>query len=195
MIVDVYSSDGRKIKSLLSEPDGYYSYLGLKPGEYYVSLDSVQLGKLNMTVAEMTFPFTIQPSYDGDMVGGLDFTVLKGEEPKQEGQQVQSEVAKTEIVKTEPALPAKSEPLKIQQQSANTVYRVQVYALPGVIRDMKILRKIERFVPGLKLVEVKGDDGLYRYMSEPVLEIEKAQRMIYHLRRIGYLDSFIKTEN
>ncbi len=60
---------------------------------------------------------------------------------------------------------------------------------------MKILRKIERFVPGLKLVEVKGDDGLYRYMSEPVLEIEKAQRMIYHLRRIGYLDSFIKTEN
>ena len=148
-----------------------------------------------MTVAEMTFPFTIQPSYDGDMVGGLDFTVLKGEEPKQEGQQVQSEVAKTEIVKTEPALPAKSEPLKIQQQSANTVYRVQVYALPGVIRDMKILRKIERFVPGLKLVEVKGDDGLYRYMSEPVLEIEKAQRMIYHLRRIGYLDSFIKTEN
>jgi hypothetical protein len=49
-------------------------------------------------------------------------------------------------------------------------------------------------VPGLRIVEVKGDDGLYRYMSEPVLEMEKAQRMVYYLRRIGYLDSFIKTE-
>ncbi len=194
MIVDIYSSDGRKIKSLLSEPDGYYSYLGLKPGEYYVSLDSVQLGKLNMTVAEMTFPFTVQPSYDGDMVSGLDFTVLKEDEPKQEGQQAPGEVVKTEMVKTEPALPTKSEPLTVKQQTSGHVYRVQVYALPGVIRDVKILRKIERFVPGLRIVEVKGDDGLYRYMSEPVLEMEKAQRMVYYLRRIGYLDSFIKTE-
>ena len=194
MIVDIYSSDGRKIKSLLSEPDGYYSYLGLKPGEYYVSLDSVQLGKLNMTVAEMTFPFTVQPSYDGDMVSGLDFTVLKEDEPKQEGQQAPGEVVKTEMAKTEPALPTKSEPLTVKQQTSGHVYRVQVYALPGVIRDVKILRKIERFVPGLRIVEVKGDDGLYRYMSEPVLEMEKAQRMVYYLRRIGYLDSFIKTE-
>lgn len=189
MIVDVYSSDGRKIKSLLSEPDGYYSYLGLKPGRYYVSLDSVQLGKLNMNISDISIPFTVQPSYDGDIVGGLDFTVFKEEEPKQEVQQI-----KRDTVKRENLIEEKDEQPNTGQQSFNTYYRVQIYALSGKIRNEKILRKIERFVPGLKIVEVKGVGGVYRYMSEPILEIEKAQRIIYYLKRIGYTDSFIKGE-
>ena len=189
MIVDVYSSDGRKIKSLLSEPDGYYSYLGLKPGRYYVSLDSVQLGKLNMNISDISIPFTVQPSYDGDIVGGLDFTVLKEEEPRHEVQQI-----KRDTVKRENLIEERDEQPNSGQQSFNTYYRVQIYALSGKIRNEKILRKIERFIPGLKIVEVKGVDGVYRYMSEPILEIEKAQRIIYYLKRIGYTDSFIKGE-
>jgi hypothetical protein len=185
MIVDVYSDTGTKVKSLLSEPDGYYSYLGLKPGKYYVSIDSVQLSKLNMTVSDMIFPFTIHPSYDGDMIGGLDFTVFKGEEDTLEEQVIQER---------QPAQIIQVAPVEVDNSSYNTVYRVQVYALTTKIRDEKLLAKIERFVPGLKLVEIKGDDGFYKYVSEPILELERAKKIIYYLKRIGYKDSFIKIE-
>ena len=183
IIVDVYSKGGRKIKSLLSEPDGYYSYLGLKPGEYYVALDSLQLSKLDMNPSDLILPFTIAPSYDGDMAGGLDFTLLK-----EDSDQIQT----TETLNREGVIEPDTGESEVSISKTN--YRVQIYAFNTKIRNVKILTRIERFVPGLKLVEVAGEDGMYRYMSEPVAELERARRMQYHLKRIGFTDSFIRVE-
>jgi cell division protein FtsN len=64
-----------KIAETLSESDGFLSYLGLEPGEYYASIDSVQLARLSFTVNPLQIPFTIAATKDGDIVDGLDFTL------------------------------------------------------------------------------------------------------------------------
>lgn len=60
---------------VLTEGDGYYSYMGLKPGEYVARLDSSQLTKIKMSSFPEFKTFTIKESKDGDFVESLDFTL------------------------------------------------------------------------------------------------------------------------
>ena len=59
----------------LSESDGYIYYLGLEPGEYIARVDPMQLSNLRMTSAPEQIAFKISPSFEGDIVGGLDFVL------------------------------------------------------------------------------------------------------------------------
>jgi hypothetical protein len=193
IIVKFFTKDGNMIKSVLSEPDGYYSFLGLKPGEYYASLDSVQIGKLEMDVSEMTIPFTIQPSYDGDLVGGLDFTLLKEEvadpqpatqpAPQPSPQTVQQQAVQQQAIPQPAPKPAQT-----------GGFRVQIYAFNVPMRDKEVLAKIMRFVPDLKIEEIKYPDGVYRYVSQSFANRAEAQKIINSLRRIGYKDTFIRED-
>ena len=61
----------------LSEFDGYYSYLGLKPGKYTVRIDPEQLKNLNYKALPKVHQVTIKVSEYGDIVDGLDFTLSK----------------------------------------------------------------------------------------------------------------------
>ena len=61
----------------LSEFDGYYSYLGLKPGKYTVRIDPEQLKILNYKALPKVHQVTIKVSEYGDIVDGLDFTLSK----------------------------------------------------------------------------------------------------------------------
>ena len=59
----------------LSESDGYINYMGLMPGEYIASVDSGQVSRLNYTVEPQQIPFTIKPTEEGDLIGGINFTL------------------------------------------------------------------------------------------------------------------------
>ena len=59
----------------ITEPDGYFNFLGLPPGSYYAILDSNQLHKLNMSVSPSSINFTIKKSKDGDVADGLEFFI------------------------------------------------------------------------------------------------------------------------
>jgi hypothetical protein len=61
----------------LSEFDGYYSYLGLKPGKYTVRIDPEQLKSLNYKALPKVHQITIKVSEYGDIIDGLDFTLRK----------------------------------------------------------------------------------------------------------------------
>lgn len=69
--------DTTLITKVLSEPDGYFSYIGLAPGQYTVKLDSVQMDKIGMTESK-PISFIINKNPDGDVVDGLEFTISKG---------------------------------------------------------------------------------------------------------------------
>lgn len=73
ILVGVYGTDGNRTARVLTESDGYYSYLGLKPGKYIVRVDAEQLKKINMVSEPELIPITISHSFDGDIVEGLDF--------------------------------------------------------------------------------------------------------------------------
>jgi cell division protein FtsN len=87
IIVNFYDKDQRKVGRTLTEDDGFYSYLGLNPGNYYVRIDSSQLRKLGMLSTPDSINFNIAANLDGDYVDGLDFivkydTLEQKEEPK-----------------------------------------------------------------------------------------------------------------
>jgi cell division protein FtsN len=75
MIVNFYSKDQKLAGRVLTEEDGYFSFLGLASGAYNVRIDSGQLRKLGMISSSDSINFNITANIDGDFVDGLDFTV------------------------------------------------------------------------------------------------------------------------
>ena len=80
----------------LSESDGYFSYMGLAPGEYEARIDTAQLNKLNWTVSPASINFTITAGIDGDVADGLEF-VLR---PNQDGMEEKEKATPSQNVKT-----------------------------------------------------------------------------------------------
>ncbi len=75
VIVKFFNENNINIANALSEPDGYYSYFGLKPGKYYVMVDTAQLTNLGMYAEPDSIGFDIQKTLEGDIVSDLNFTL------------------------------------------------------------------------------------------------------------------------
>jgi hypothetical protein len=75
VIVNIFDQAGRLVAKTLSEQDGYFSYLGLAPGEYKVMPDEEQLSKLKMKTTGAKV-ITISQSRDGDLVDNIEFIII-----------------------------------------------------------------------------------------------------------------------
>ena len=73
--MQIIDEKGNKIAETLSEFDGYFSYLGLKPGKYTVRIDPEQLKKLNYKALPKVHQIRIKVSEYGDIIDGIDFTL------------------------------------------------------------------------------------------------------------------------
>lgn len=73
ILVCFYRNDTILVARTLTESDGYYSYLGLKPGKYTVRIDPTQLKKIRMSSAPEQMEVTFSSSVDGDIKDGMDF--------------------------------------------------------------------------------------------------------------------------
>jgi hypothetical protein len=73
--VNFYDLRSKLIAQVLTENDGYFSYLGLTPGSYTVSIDTVQLETLKITALPASLPVTIRRRIEGDVVEGLQFVL------------------------------------------------------------------------------------------------------------------------
>lgn len=78
IIVNIHNSDSVIVARVLSESDGYFSYMGLAPGSYTIAIDAEQLLKLQMDSPPI-LSFRIQSSTEGDVVDGLQFVLSKKE--------------------------------------------------------------------------------------------------------------------
>ena len=74
MWVNIYRNDTVLVTRTLTEPDGYFSYLGLTPGSYTASIDTVQMAKLRFCCNEVS-RFAINTSFEGDIIDGIDFNI------------------------------------------------------------------------------------------------------------------------
>ena len=77
IILNIHDSNNQVVASVLSEGDGYFTYLGLKPGKYTAKVDNEQLETLGYTASPAEIPFEIQVSEFGDIVDGLEFTIAE----------------------------------------------------------------------------------------------------------------------
>lgn len=75
IIVNIYNSNAEIVTRVITESDGYFSYLGLPPGNYYALVDRAQLSKLQMTSSPVNTSFTIKSCMEGDVVEGLKFSL------------------------------------------------------------------------------------------------------------------------
>ena len=75
IIVNFIRPDSSPEGKTLTERDGYFSYFGLRPGNYIVQPDSAQLRKLGFVSDPRTRSFSINESIDGDLAEGLDFII------------------------------------------------------------------------------------------------------------------------
>jgi hypothetical protein len=75
--IEIIDEKGNKIAKSLSEYDGYFTYLGLKPGKYTVRVDEKQLKRLNFKALPSAHQITVKVTEYGDVIEGLDFTLSK----------------------------------------------------------------------------------------------------------------------
>lgn len=59
----------------VTESDGYFNFLGLPPGTYTASIDTVQLEKLQLSAPVVSKVFKIKSTIDGDVVSNIDFLI------------------------------------------------------------------------------------------------------------------------
>lgn len=74
-VIIIYNSSGHKIAETTSEIDGYFSYLGLLPGNYTAEIDTAILKKMNLTVETKSFKFKIVANKEGSLIDDLKFNV------------------------------------------------------------------------------------------------------------------------
>lgn len=152
ILVNLNKMNGVKIAGTLSESDGYISYLGLEPGEYFASIDSVQLTRLNFTVNPLQLPFTIAATKDGDIVEGLEFTL--------EMNQADTTVIKPFI----PIAQATSEKPQIRKDTSYMTLHVVVQELVTITEDIYAIqlgafkRRANAVAMGNKLKILLGKD-------------------------------------
>ncbi|MDP3399318.1 MAG: hypothetical protein Q8S23_09285 [Bacteroidales bacterium] len=77
VIVNIYKRDSTLVSSTLTEEDGYFSYMGLRPGKYFAMIDTTQMRRLAMKATPGIIEFEIEESYEGDFVDGLEFYIEK----------------------------------------------------------------------------------------------------------------------
>ncbi len=76
IIVNILNKNGNIAASILSEGDGYFTYLGLKPGTYTAEIDKDQLTKLGYSVTSENTTFEILVDQYGYIVDTVEF-ILK----------------------------------------------------------------------------------------------------------------------
>ncbi len=98
--IQIFNLQGEKVAKTLSETDGYYSYLGLKPGNYIVKIDETQLETLEYQTVPLMHNASIKISVDGDIAEGLDF-VLQAKTTTSEDDGAPLEILKMARLKTD----------------------------------------------------------------------------------------------
>jgi hypothetical protein len=75
--VIIYDINGKEVTRMLTESDGYFSYLGLCPGKYIAKLDPAQLNNLGLVADPPEMKFDVKPTTDGDIIDNVFFVIGK----------------------------------------------------------------------------------------------------------------------
>jgi hypothetical protein len=70
--LDIYNEQRVLVAKILSEADGFYSYLGLPPGTFTIKPDPDQLKKINLQFPEGEIKFIVKSSYNGNAYPNTD---------------------------------------------------------------------------------------------------------------------------
>ena len=208
ILVKIYNKKTNEVVTeMLSESDGYFYYLGLKPGEYFARVDSAQLRNLDYKVTPLKRDFTIKRTEQGDIVAGIDF-VLTGkkieEKPEEKLAQIEKKLAPIEktVAPNEKSLSSTDKinatnenifvpnektfiPVKkaLNVNTKGMVYTIQIASVNTYV-DPAVYKK------KLKLTEdvwYFQRDGVYNYVTGKYINEEEAMADMVQLGITGYI--------
>jgi hypothetical protein len=193
VILGFYRSDSVLMAKTVTEPDGYFNYLGLPPGSYYAIVDPNQLHKLDMKVTPSSISFIIKKSKDGDVADGLEFIIRPRIEDTISKVQYKPPVEKSEKtfqipekvlkeVNLQPSLITKESNDKIEYVIQVMSFHNESYAIALQKRLLKTLnRKID--------IDHEGDFFKVRVVS--FTGIQEAKDFLVKLFSEGFQQAFI----
>lgn len=205
--ININKTDKTVYKNTISEEDGYYSYLGLKPGKYLLSVDPEQLRKLNMKASPEFIEVTVHPSIEGEYIEGLDFVIekrpgadtvavvanqdeiVKDEMQKQVQLQQQTDSVKQAAGKVSPADVAVSDTTALTLDSAR--YSVQILASRKHISSLSHFVPLAKAIPGTVFYEKPKYKGVYRYRVGVFDSRTEAENILKKAKFLGWKDAFI----
>ncbi|MCK9628271.1 MAG: SPOR domain-containing protein [Bacteroidales bacterium] len=188
IIINFHRSDSTLVKSTLSEADGYFSFLGLNPGKYYAQIDPLQMEKVGMT-ASKDIHFEIKPLIDGDIVDNLEFILTKNIKEEDIHPETDTISAPDAGIALQPNVIAKD---SVQKTEAfNDDLRIQLLASRTKVNMHTVFRNITSAIPEIKIEEIKGNDGFYRYCTGWYKSATDAEKFMMKIRQKGWKDCFI----
>lgn len=78
ILINLFDIKGNKVAETISEQDGYWSFLGLTPGEYYTVIDTLQMKRLGYTVYPARRPVIVDILEEGDIITDISFDLSGG---------------------------------------------------------------------------------------------------------------------
>lgn len=181
------------VAETLSETDGYIYYMGLEPGDYIATVDPAQLALLQMDCSPMQIPIHISQSIEGDVVGGLDFTLRAIKEQPSDTTiiiiQDQLEIASEATKETAGNIPIRDQ--KIVKKVYSSV--IQAGAFINQRNAVNTEQKLIRILPD-QLIKVKLENGFYKVQIIGLPGIKEARAILPSVIAMGYPEAFIVHE-
>ena len=212
ILVCFYRSDLTLAARILTESDGYYSYLGLKPGNYIARIDPEQLKKIRMVASPEQISVKISPSRDGDIAEGLDFrlTSTEKEQPRDSTTIAVAEKPLTPDITAKTAIKT-PEVTPDGQKTAAEVKSTESAILKGGIKSVSEKRsnfiiQVGAFVQQKNATKVKEDlhkttklpiliiyeEGYYKVQINGFHGWQQADKMVRKIIETGYSEAYIK---
>jgi hypothetical protein len=76
IVITIYNDKSKNIAEITSEADGYFSYLGLLPGNYTAKINVIKLEKMGLTTKSASFEFNILSSTEGTLIDNIKFKFI-----------------------------------------------------------------------------------------------------------------------
>jgi hypothetical protein len=190
ILVNFYRSDSTLAARTLSESDGYYSYLGLKPGKYIARIDPDQLKKLRMVSSPEKTEINIPHTLEGVIVDGLDFklAIIREQAPD-----TTNTIPKPKPIAT-PAAPA---PTVMSRQTLTENKSVKIQS--GLAIQLGAFSKKDyAVIAGQKLtadpnhpINIVFEDGFYKVQISGFNDRKQALAYLPRLRAQGFPGAYI----
>ncbi len=193
IIIQIIGKKGNKVAETLSERDGYYSYLGLNPGEYTIRIDEKQLQKLGYQASPATHNITIKAFVDGAIIDELDFTIQSKKKLVKKND-IQKETIKVvtveEDIKRKIASTVKLENKIIDSSFTNItyikglVYTVQIGAYRNTITSRQLLNLSPIYYESLNNI-------IIRYLFGDFKTLKEAKVVKNKMKALGIQDAYV----
>ena len=186
MIVSFHNSAGVLKAKTLTEEDGYFSYFGVAPGNYYARIDTAQLRKLSMTSSPDSIPFTVNAGLDGDYIEGLNFVLRKI---------ITDTVPAVPEPVTEPAIKKDTSYLILHEEVRELVtitedyWAIQLGAFKNKANAQAWMKRITAVVD--KDVEIINEDGFYKVRVTGFQDRAELDTYIPALEKAGFTEIWI----